>query len=756
MPKKVPLAADELTPSLSPEQRLIKSAKANYNAAMQGWRRYTNDAKDCLKYVEGDYMPSSWVATQEANALPALTEDRIPKMVAHETNQFLESIPAIQISPADDNTDEEFADNMSDMIRTIEQDSHAKVAYGKAGWYSIVTGLGYVRVNSEYVSTDSFEQRLKIDAVVNPFTILLDPNHQSLTGADAEYAFVVVEMTHDEYLRKYGRSKLAEVINQNSFQGWTKNDTNSWLTTKFIRVMEYYVKEYYEQKLWKIWNPAGYEQLVFEQPPAGTKIIDQRVAMKPVIKHYVLNDREILDETEWPGEYIPIIAFKGEEFWNPQDERVLKGMVYDLRDSQRRIDYINNTQLEMLMLAPKAPYIGTAKQFEDNQAEWATLHTSHQAYITYKPDPANGGAPPQRDVAELPIQSAQVMLVNATEALKAVSGQQAPDMGENGPQNAESGRALLTRVEQARISNFHRQHNIRQSIAQVGLVLVQAIPVFYGEAGRSIIGTKQNGDQQTFVLNNSIETKLENAKFKVAVETGGAYATKRQAAMDAGMQLIGVYPEAAPLIADLIAQNADWPGAQEIAARLRAAVPPNVLAATDDQVEEGPQQIANLKQQVQGLTQQVQEMEAQVLPDKTQIQKLSFENAVAKNDNELEAAKIKLTHQEKMAELDLKRAELQVQQETLIAQMEVKRVELELQERELELTERKFEMEVQLAGIKATEQMQDQHHKARKEDREDKLADLKSASVEVPSVPDLDSVEVEGTSNLNGPGDGPF
>jgi len=48
-----------------------------------------------------------------------------------------------------------------------------------------------------------------------------------------------------------------------------------------------------------------------------------------------------------------------------------------------------------------------------------------------------------------------------------------------------------------------------------------------------------------------------------------------------------VYPEAAPVIADLAAKNYDWPGADKIAERLRAMLPPQVRAVVENEPEIG-------------------------------------------------------------------------------------------------------------------------------------------------------------------------
>ena len=73
-------------------------------------------------------------------------------------------------------------------------------------------------------------------------------------------------------------------------------------------------------------------------------------------------------------------------------------------------------------------------------------------------------------------------------------------------------------------------------------------------------------------------TKLYNltvGKYDVICVAGPNYTTKRQEASEQMMQLLQSFPDAAPVIGDLIAKNLDWPGAEEIAERLKAMQPQN-------------------------------------------------------------------------------------------------------------------------------------------------------------------------------------
>jgi len=114
---------------------------------------------------------------------------------------------------------------------------------------------------------------------------------------------------------------------------------------------------------------------------------------------------------------------------------------------------------------------------------------------------------------------------------------------------------------------------------------------------------------------------LTAGKYDVTVSSGPSFTTRREEAAAQMTEMVRAFPQAAPLIGDIIAKNLDWPGADEIAKRLQAALPPSVQG-------EG-----------QGLTPQVQQL---ILEGQQKLQELAAENAQLKADRALEAQKVEL------------------------------------------------------------------------------------------------------------------
>jgi hypothetical protein len=93
--------------------------------------------------------------------------------------------------------------------------------------------------------------------------------------------------------------------------------------------------------------------------------------------------------------------------------------------------------------------------------------------------------------------------------------------------------------------------------------------------------------------------------YEVAVTIGPNFATKRAEAAESMLSFMQAVPQAGPVIGDLIAKNMDWPGAEEIAARLAAALPPNLQKMS---IGKFPPEAQAL---IQSLTGQLEQMQQQ-------------------------------------------------------------------------------------------------------------------------------------------------
>jgi uncharacterized protein (DUF3084 family) len=109
----------------------------------------------------------------------------------------------------------------------------------------------------------------------------------------------------------------------------------------------------------------------------------------------------------------------------------------------------------------------------------------------------------------------------------------------------------------------------------------------------------------------------------VSVSAGPSYNTRRQEAAEAMMQLTQANPQLFAIVGDLMVKSMDWPGAEEIADRLKIMLPPEIKQqeAAEEQdippeaqaiMQQAQQAIAEREQALQQAAEQMQQLTAQI------------------------------------------------------------------------------------------------------------------------------------------------
>jgi hypothetical protein len=106
---------------------------------------------------------------------------------------------------------------------------------------------------------------------------------------------------------------------------------------------------------------------------------------------------------------------------------------------------------------------------------------------------------------------------------------------------------------------------------------------------------------------------LTAGKYDLTVTSGPSFTTRREEAAMQMTEFVRAFPAAAPVIGDILAMNLDWPGADEIAERLKSINPALQNKGLPPEVQ---QMIQQGQQAIQELTQKVQALEADKSIDK--------------------------------------------------------------------------------------------------------------------------------------------
>lgn len=590
---------------------LVKEAHDRLDAAWTHDQENRDDAYKDLKMAAGDQWPSGVKSSREAAGRPCLTLNRMTQFIHQVANDIRTNPPGIRVTPVDDKNDPELAKIYSGLIRDIEYRSDASSIYAAAGSHAVICGIGHFRVTTQYAHDETFDQEIVLQRIPHPLSVYWDPDAILPDRSDAQWC-IVTELIHKKTFEdRYPKITVTEFGVPSSTS--TPESGLYWHSADMIRIAEYWRKVPAKKRIAQIDSGEVIDITGFSKVQLGQlAIVKERDVDGYAVESVLLTDKDLLGDTQkWAGRFIPIIPVMGGEI--PLETKTVRyGLVRYARDAQQLYNYARSAAAESIGLAPKAPYVATAKQIGKYKAQWDNHNTTQRPYLLYEPDErVPGGKPVRENPPDIPaafVQEAQI----AVEDMKATTGIYDASLGARS--NETSGRAIIARERQGDTSTAHFSANLNASIRHCGRILLDLIPKIY-DTPRVVRILGDDGESENFVpINRPIYSNdgvpvllndLNQGRYDVRLRTGPNYATKRLEAADSMLQFVQAVPAAAQIIGDLIAKNMDWPGADEIAARLKRAIPATVLGPdnidADDpeaqkQAQQAAQQAAKMQQ----------------------------------------------------------------------------------------------------------------------------------------------------------------
>jgi len=597
---------------------LLVKAMLRMDKCIQAEAENRKPAVDDLKFKNGEQWPADVAAQRNFDKRPCLTINKLPTFINQITNDQRQNRPAINISPVGDKGDPEVAKMYRGLIRAIERNSSADIAYDTAFDSAVSMGWGYWRVTTEYESAESFDQVIHIKRIRNPFTVYLDPDHQEPDGADAKYGFVTEMLSRSDFEDQYPDADPVQWS-----QGGAGESLKNWIAQDQVRIAEYFEIKYEKRTLVALSNGhVGWEDElddhVMDLIVAGTlEVENTREADVPKVKWYKLTAKEVLDEREWPGKWIPVIKVIGNEI-DIEGKSKLSGLVRNAKDPQRMVNYWETAFTELVALQPKAPWIMEEGQVEGHETMWKQANIKAYPYLLYKATSVAGkpAPPPQRQPFGGIPAGVQQAISNAAQNMMAVTGIRF-DATLSERMHDESGKAIRELRRSGDLGSFHYVDNLARSLKHCGAILIDLIPKVY-DTKRMLTILREDDTEERVQLDPSAPKPMQEGKrpdgktlkifnptygeYGVTVTIGPSYATKRIEASQSMMDFAKALPNTAALIADLIAKNQDWPGAPEMATRLAKALPPNLLAP---EMKDVPPQVQALLSSMDGQIKQM-------------------------------------------------------------------------------------------------------------------------------------------------------
>jgi hypothetical protein len=507
----------------------------------QDWRR---NANEWLKFKNGEHWVPEDREKRREKGRPCLTINTLPQYERQITNEQRRNRPAMHVIPVRGGADVDKARIWQGILRHLEQQSHAEIAYDTAAEQQIDLGLGHWRYVLDYEDEYSFDQVLKVARFRNPLAVLMDPLCQDPTGRGSEWGFIFELHDREVFQYEFG-------VSGSDFAFW-ETMAPDWFNSHTVRVAEYFWRdmqratlvqledgstELLEQRLmapmatpdeypdfhdealqdfivnlttpeprYKPLLPWMQSQLdkAMQQSPFSVgfseaylprvrdtlaMVRQARATQVGTTRWIKTNGATILEESIWPGRHIPIVRVTGEEIVI-DDKPNYSGIIKNAVDPMRMVDYWVTMQAEHIALSPVPPWLIAEGQLEGFKPYWAVANTEPMAYLPYKVVTDGKGdalPPPQRTSVEPAIGAITQAMSDAERHTQQAVGIYNAGLGAQS--NEIAGVAIKERNAQSDTGTYHYHDNLGRSIEYGGDICLDVLPhILTAEKVQRILG----------------------------------------------------------------------------------------------------------------------------------------------------------------------------------------------------------------------------------------------------------------------------
>lgn len=542
--KKAPIEKDKWT------KLMLDRASDAMTFDTEQRRQCVEDMK--FAFVSGHQWDSHLTAKRRNK--PNYEFNRVRQLIRRVTGQQLKNKPEIKCRATED-SDVATAEVLNGMIKNIEIQSSAENAYDTAFQWACGGGYGVLRVKSEYESPDTFDQCLRIEAVLDPMTVFCDPAARKFDRSDARFWFISELIPKSDFKDRWPN---AEVVDFDVAR--TDGDADLlWCTEDMVRIAEYWYIEKESKTIHllsdgSIVDAADFDeyQKEFSNPPVPeadpntpgapppqpafppvTIKSTREVEVDCVYSCPISGTGKLEEPTKWGGSMIPIVPQWG-DLISIDGKQVYSGMTRFARDAQTIHNFEMSSMVEVVAKLPNSPLKATPQMIKGFESYYERLGYDDPPVLLYNADPtAPGGSPSREPMAQLPTALANLASL-AVDEMKATTGVYDASIGSSG--NETSGRAIMARNAQADTANFVYVDNQVKALKRLGEILVDAIPHYY-DAERSIRILGPDLAEKYVQINHAVmdpktgqmvvENDLSRGKYDVTVTVGKSYDTAR-------------------------------------------------------------------------------------------------------------------------------------------------------------------------------------------------------------------------------------
>ena len=639
------------------EDEVLRDAKKNINI----WENYFSEnntrGKDDMNFALRD----QWTAIERSEFTrlfkPAMTFNKIYDPVKKLVGEQRKNKPDLQVRSLTGKATQEQIDLRADLVRTISYQSQNDLIYQTAFKSALLRGWGAFQIGLDYESPRSFNRIIKYELIPDVTRCYFDPGAIKPHKGDGNYVGRTYLYSREEF-----DATFPYILNPTSYSDPRTLLDFQWETRDSVVVLDYFRKNWFPVKILQLTNGEVVtedeweemkKQLARHKEIADSSLVVGKMIMKEMpkvhsermtqdytIRQYRLTKDKIIEFTDWPSKYLPIIYNDGDSYFIDGCQYT-RSFIHEARDAQKFINYVGSEIAAEIKNRRREQWLGTADNIIGNEQQWRNPELQ-QGILIAKPDQKTGQMPqkmPAWDISQGLIENYQ----RGTMDIKEILGVFEANLGMQG--NEISGKAVRERKMAGSMADYVFRDNLNQAIEQGGRVVLDLLPFVYGQDERSVIISKADGRTQNLILNQrmpdgSIKNELVAGDFDIEISTGPSFAVQKETSLEILLELCQVNPQVFPLVADYIAKNLDVQFMPQIAERFKNLVPPQIIAKEEGMPPPPPAPPSPEEQMMQAKLQESQQnmqLSAQKIKvEEAALQERAAELQIRKEKHELE------------------------------------------------------------------------------------------------------------------------
>lgn len=622
---------------------------------MNTWNSYFNEnivrGKDDMNFTLRD----QWTAVERSEFSrlfkPAMTFNKLYDPIKKIIGEQRKNKPDLLVRSLTGKAKQVQIDMRSDLIRTIAYQSQSDLVYQAAFKSALLMGFGAFQVKLDYETPTSFNRVVRLESIPDPIRCSWDPTALLPHKGDGNFCSRNYIFTRDEFFATY-----PYVSNPVSYIDPYMLLDFQWQTRDTIIVNDYFEKEWYPLKIFKLSTGGGVTEEQWEDMEESfaqqmeivgdsevremlrrekPQKVGERQTQDYQIMHYRMIRNQIIDFSEWPSKQLPIPFVDGDSYYI-EGRQYTKSFIHDARDAQKSVNYFGSEIAADIKNRRREQWIGTPDNIIGNEQLWRNPELQSGILIA-RPDPKTGQLPQKAAPWDL----SPALMANFQRAGQDVREIMGFSENEQLQGRDMSGKARRERKVEGSMSAYVYFDNLSQAIAQGGRIILDLLPYVVGDDPRHMVVTKQDGKTRSMVFNDKkeegvIENQLEPGEYDIEIDSGPSFAVQKEVAMEMLTQLLQVYPQGAPLVADLYTANLDIEQSDKLQERFKTLVPPAIIAKED------------------GLPPPPPQPDPQQMMMQAQQQQMQAEIQVKMKDIEVKEAKLQLEHEKnQLTQLEL-------------------------------------------------------------------------------------------------------